>query len=350
MWKSCFGLVLLGEKDSERTRYFLKAAGDLGIIVTFVQLPSFGEDFTFDFSCLENCIVKIDPPESEETYIDQMTPAAKRYIGFLAEIEKVKNVRTLNAPGAIAGVLDKLACKRALEGAGLSTTPLLDETDGVGVIYSYAGLRESVLRNKIGGVFIKPRFGSGAAGVIAYRMNPRTGSEVVYTSAVMTGGRLCNTNRVHTVRSSPEIETLVNSILEQGAIVERWIPKASIFNGGFGHGKSFDLRVVFQFGRIEFVVARQSDGPVTNLHLNNDALETGALHLENRIIDEIGDLCRKSVALFPGLNSAGIDILLERASLKPYIIEINGQGDLIYKDIFRDNQIYKSQVEYLRSC
>ena len=42
---------------------------------------------------------------------------------------------------------------------------------------------------------------------------------------------------------------------------------------------------------------------------------------------------------------AGIDILLERKTMRPLIIEMNGQGDLIYQDIFGENNIYREQVE-----
>ena len=52
--------------------------------------------------------------------------------------------------------------------------------------------------------------------------------------------------------------------------------------------------------------------------------------------------------LFPGLSMAGIDILLEKGGKQPRIIEINGQGDLIYQDIFHENTIYKRQIKELR--
>ena len=45
---------------------------------------------------------------------------------------------------------------------------------------------------------------------------------------------------------------------------------------------------------------------------------------------------------------AQIDILLERGSLRPRIIEMNGQGDLIYQDIYEKNVIYRHQAEMMR--
>ena len=52
---------------------------------------------------------------------------------------------------------------------------------------------------------------------------------------------------------------------------------------------------------------------------------------------------------FPGLRCAGIDILLERGSLKPRIIEMNAQGDLIYQDIYHENIIYRRQAERMKA-
>ena len=42
-------------------------------------------------------------------------------------------------------------------------------------------------------------------------------------------------------------------------------------------------------------------------------------------------------------------MLLEQGTMKPYIIEINGQGDLIYQDIYGENRIYKRQIEMMQN-
>ncbi|EAT2241859.1 hypothetical protein DB649_23595 [Salmonella enterica] len=44
---------------------------------------------------------------------------------------------------------------------------------------------------------------------------------------------------------------------------------------------------------------------------------------------------------------AGIDVLLT-TSLTPYVIEINGQGDLIYQDAQQNNLIYQAQIRAMR--
>ena len=44
---------------------------------------------------------------------------------------------------------------------------------------------------------------------------------------------------------------------------------------------------------------------------------------------------------------AGIDLLLEKGTLRPRVIEMNGQGDLIYRDIYGENRIYREQARIL---
>lgn len=41
---------------------------------------------------------------------------------------------------------------------------------------------------------------------------------------------------------------------------------------------------------------------------------------------------------------AGLDIMLDKKTGKPRIIEINGQGDLLYADIYGENRIYGAQI------
>ena len=125
-------------------------------------------------------------------------------------------------------------------------------------------------------------------------------------------------------------------------IVERWYAKAE------HQGYSYDLRAVVQDGRLDFLLGRLSKGPITNLHLNNHPLEIAALKLPEHTLEDIAMLCRKSMEIYPGLRSAGIDILLEKGSMKPRIIEMNAQGDLIYQDIYNENSIYGHQARMMQ--
>lgn len=99
---------------------------------------------------------------------------------------------------------------------------------------------------------------------------------------------------------------------------------------------------------MDFLLARLSKGPITNLHLNNHPLGAAALGLPDGVLSAVEQICRKAVDCFPGLRCAGIDMLLEKGSLRPRIIEMNAQGDLIYQDIYNGNVIYGHQIEMMK--
>jgi len=345
-------ILLLGDAQSERTAYFMQAANALSIAVDFVQLPAVdadGQDASdawdafdawrgFDgWPAPQNCAIKIDPQDPQSMYIDELNAFGSRYTLWLDKLQSVPGARFLNSPDAITQVLDKARCKNALEAAGISTTRSIAGVDSI------ATLREAMDERRLRGVFIKPRFGSGAAGIIAFRRNLKTNEEIVYTTVGMSEGRLCNTRKQHHVREPQELEAIVNGSLKMGALVEEWIPKAST------GGKTYDIRIVWQFGKIEYAVAKLSNGPITNLHLGGHAVNLEELHLGSQTLYEMEKLCGSAMSLFPGLRSAGIDMLLEHNTLKPYIIEINGQGDLLHKDVRGENRIYKNQLLYLNS-
>ena len=69
--------------------------------------------------------------------------------------------------------------------------------------------------------------------------------------------------------------------------------------------------------------------------------------LPDATLAEIESLCFDATALFPGLEVCGMDILLRRHTLEPYVIEMNAQGDLIYQDIFNENRVYIEQVLHM---
>ena len=100
-------------------------------------------------------------------------------------------------------------------------------------------------------------------------------------------------------------------------------------------------------GSVEFLLGRLSRGPVTNLHLNNHPLSADELQIPPAVRAQIEELCARAAGCYPGLRCAGIDILLERGSLQPRIIEMNAQGDLIYQDIFHENRIYRRQAQIM---
>lgn len=323
------GICLIGTEDSRRTEYFKKAAEAYHIPVRFV---AWKEAVDAD---LRDEIVKIDPPSYATANLFEMNEQIAAYISGLNHLEKA-GCRFLNTPAGIQSVLDKRHCKEVLMKQNIPVTQMVKER-----VNTVEELEEVMEKHRMFSVFIKPVRCSGAAGVVAYRKYPGREKAMLYTSCRKQGRQLVNTKTLTRLERKEEIYPLLQAILSLGTIVERWHPKAS------HRGKSYDLRVVWQFGNIAFIVARQSSGPITNLHLNNAPLDWHELHLPQGKVEEIHTLCQDAVKLFPGLSMAGIDIMLEKGTLRPKIIEINGQGDLMYQDIFYDNVIYKQQVEYM---
>jgi len=328
---------LIGDRLSKRTKFFKKAADAQGVSVKIT-----GWDEVINGSGLKAlnddiAVVKIDPQTYTITELGQMHDSLVAYKDILKKMD-LCSCRFLNTPKAILHTLDKKYTKSLLEKNKIPVTSIVKGTEN---IISVPQLFKIIRDSRIYSVFVKPVNYSGAAGVVALRLHPGDRQMKMYTTCRLENGRLYNTKRLYASEDATEITCTLEKLIEIGIIVERWYPK-DIFNG-----KTYDLRVVYQFGRVEYIVARQSDGPVTNLHLNNQALSIEELGLGRSTISGIEDICQKAMSVFDGLTMAGIDVMLDRYSRKPRIIEINGQGDLIYQDIFAENRIYTRQVKEL---
>lgn len=329
-------LVLIGEEQSKRTAYMKKAAERVGVELQLLRWMDLENGF--DVCRLKGEAVKIDPPSYGTVYLHEMQRQLAAYEQALQKLAQAE-CRFLNSPDAVRRMLNKRETKRRLKEQGIPVTQMFAE-----MVSDLEQLLELMHRGRCYSVFVKPEYFSGAAGVAAFRIQPGRGKMTLYTSCRLEGQQLANTKKMHRLESREEICRLLNQLLALGCVVERWHPKADFC------GKSYDLRAVCQFGHIAHIVVRQSNGPVTNLHLNNQALEIQALGLDGETMQEIEAVCRQAVSLFAGLQMAGIDVLLEKGTLRPRIIEMNGQGDLIYQDIYGDNRIYCEQAAQMLSC
>ena len=353
--------ALLGKPDTKRTHYLGRAAREAGLHVLFLDWDRWREDFPEG-----KIFLKIDPPVWDNCSLERLGDLVGGYQRQLREIQKLarfRDVEFLNEPRAIMALLDKKVCKETLVKAGLAVSEEIrpegrgrddvrERLPGAELIGDVAQLLEVMRARRTYQVFIKPVCGSGAAGVAAFRWQPLTGKMILYTCARERSGEegdgldegLVNTKRLQRITDSRQVLSMAGKLLRLGCIVERWYAKAEY------RGFSYDLRAVVQDGRMDFCLARLSKGPITNLHLNNHPLELGMLGLPEKVLGELEELCRNAAGCFPGLRSAGIDILLERGSLRPRIIEMNAQGDLIYQDIYGENGIYRRQVEMMRQA
>lgn len=329
--------ILIGEEGSKRTEYFRQAGAALAVEVALIPLGQ-GLLSERQLGQLVGAGVKIDPLKYPSSALRELPYLVNGYNQILRQLAEVKGAFFLNHPQGILTTLDKVACKEILLAHDVPTTPMLQLETA-----SWSALQEQMQSQKINRVFIKPRFGSGAAGVLAYSYEPRRNQEALYGGLSLIEGQLHNSKCLTCYKDSATIRAIGEAILANPVIVERWLPKAQ------HQGQSYDLRVVWQFGHIAYIVARLSKSPITNLHLNNNATPWQALQLPKEVWKKVAELADQAMALFPTLQMGGLDILLSGEKLKPYIIEINGQGDLIYQDIFQDNSIYTQQIERMIS-
>lgn len=328
-------IYLIGDERTKRYSFFQKAAQQLDI--NFVCLPWSDYKKTWNTNTLEGGLVKIDPPFWQEADFQRMKEKMKSYRCALLELED-KRAIYLNAPGVILQMLDKRKCKKVLCDAGLAATKTV-----LWHVESFEHLLEQMEQQRCSSLFLKPVFGSGASGVMAFHCHPHKKTMSAYTSCHLENGKLYNTKKLTYLTEVSQIQPIVEQLCKMDIMAEHWYAKAE------HKGKKYDLRVLFQFGKTEFIVARQSQGPITNLHLNNQALDYHQLALSKEQWDRIEALCREAAGEFAGCHMAGIDILLEKGSMTPYIIEMNGQGDLLYQDIYEENIIYKRQLQWFNS-
>lgn len=328
-------ILLVGTGSGKRRLYFEQAAAQEGVSVGFVDWKEIPLLFQDKKEGMKGRAVKIDAPEWESSCLGDLQAITDRYIEWLRRLAFLPAEGFLNHPLEIVEALDKGRCKERLVRKGIPVT----EAYGGGFSCGeelFAFMKE----RRISQVFVKPLRGSGAAGVAALRFSGRDGRMALYTCAVLEKGEIFNTKRMYRLEGK-EGAAFLDSLLKLGCIVERWYGKA-----GF-EGYCYDLRVVVQGGRIDYILPRLSKGPITNLHLNNRSMEFGDLHLDGHIVEKLSDLCLRGAACFPRLNSIGMDVLLERGSLNPRIIEMNAQGDLLHRDIYGENRIYRRQIRMM---
>lgn len=336
-------IILIGDSISKRAVFFRKAAAEFGVPYRIVEWESLTDNF--DLQEFQGAAVKIDPPSYLTVHLSQMREQINVYQRNLRHLAQA-DCQFLNTPEMICQMLHKRETNQHLKEQGIAVTEMFPEQ-----IKTASQLEEMLREKRCYNVFIKPECFSGAAGVAAFRMHPLSGKRKLYTSCHMQQGQLVNTKKLVCMEDKTEICDLLDQLLSLGCVVERWHPKAEF------HGKSYDLRIVFQFGHIAFMVARQSKGPITNLHLNNQALDVRELGLNKSVMEQIAMVCKRSYEVCTGRQSkgtafadssvTGIDLLLEKETMRPRVIEINGQGDLIYQDIYHQNRIYQEQVRFL---
>ena len=326
-------IIVVSNSLSKRIEYFVEAGKHLQTEVCFMTYEEL-------FSCLpllRQAVIKLEPCVSDETDFLKyalLNQAYKETLQRLSEMSLPDDVCFLNTPDALLRALDKKETKEVLMDKGLKVTPMLPSPQ------SFDELRQ-LLADCGRGCFLKPRYGSGAGGIMAVRYQPNRNKWVVYTTLQQVDGVIHNTKRINRLSTEKEMIPLAEAVMQTEAILEEWIPKEQL------QGENYDLRVVCRESEIDYIVVRCSKGSITNLHLNNKAHWWNELSLPEVVRQQIYFQCQEAVQSLD-LQYAGVDVLIERGTDIPYIIEVNGQGDHVYQDMFAHNSIYIQQIKNIK--
>ncbi|MFD0710303.1 STM4014 family protein [Paenibacillus sp. GCM10027626] len=254
------------------------------------------------------------------------------------------DVNWLNTPADVLAMFDKRHTHRVLQQAGVPVAPLL--LSGGAPIANYEALKEAMMKERMHRVFVKLASGSGASGVIAYQLNPRTGAELAVTTMeikrhIARPPSFFNLLKPRRYTEQADISLLVNWLLKHGAHVERWIAKSCY------KGDAFDIRQLVVCGKACHSIARVSRTPITNLHLRSKRMELTRLGLNEAALTAIRDSAEKALAAFSGSRVAGIDVIIDSQRQRPYIIDVNPFGDLIYRVQYEGSGTYDWELRQL---
>ncbi|MDO5609216.1 MAG: STM4014 family protein [Pseudomonadota bacterium] len=294
----------------------------------WVKLESPGEDAALQHALIAHGrrVLDVDDAPFEPLQHGELAERRAWFAGFSGLLQGIEHVcvglplRWVNAPADIVAMGDKLACRDHLQAAGVNVPALL----GSGEVRDLDDLLARCRAQHQWQVFLKPRYGSSAAGVVACRLH-RDGRMVIEsaTRAIDQDGRLRLVNylRPQRLRDPAAIRLLIDAICAEGAYAERWVPKPRA--GTQGH---FDLRLVMLAGEPRQRLARISHGALTNLHLGNRRADADQL-LDTVAMDTMETIGRQCAAAFPASHVIGLDVIVRGRSAQ--VLEANAFGDLL---------------------
>lgn len=250
------------------------------------------------------------------------------------QLAQLLQARIFNPPADIIRMTDKLACQQHLAAHGLLTPALLGRVDG------YHHLQSLLDQHGCDRVYLKPRYGSSASGVVAYRRH-RDGRAQATSSArlVQHDGvpLLFNDKRISRLDTATDIAALVDALAQQQLYAEAWLPKPRV---GSSH---YDLRVVTIAGQPAHRVARIGDRMMTNLHLDNQRGDAASL-LDAADTAAMEAAARQAASAFPASHVAGYDLVVRRG--RAHVLEANAFGDLLPGLLWQGQDTYTGQLRH----
>ena len=278
----------------------------------------------------------VRPPEHGELLVMDAW-----FAGFAAAMQRLASqlaastqARLVNTPADITLMTDKLACQRHLAAHGVPVPSLL------GPVHGYDHLQSLMREHDLDRVYLKPRYGSSASGVVAYRRN-RVGRQQATSSAslqqVNGEPRLFNLKRISRYESTSEIATLVDALARQQLYAEAWLAKPRT---GDSH---YDLRVVTIGGQPAHRVARIGAQMMTNLHLDNQRGDATSL-LNPADMAALESAATLAASAFPHSAVAGFDLVVRHG--QAHVLEANAFGDLLPGLLWQGQDTYTAQLRH----
>ncbi len=355
-------MVLLATPGSKRVRQLQAARAQLGLPVAQVVAwrDWLEEPARIDAALDRPCLFKIEPPGDDPLAHLHLLHAGCRllglpplrapehgellamdvwFAGFAAAMQglarrlaSLPRAQVVNAPDAICLMTDKLACQRHLTAHGVPTPVLLGRVDG------YDHLQALLQEHDLDRLYLKPRYGSSASGVVAYRRN-RSGRQQATTSAkIVHGGggmRLFNVKRITRYEPATDIAALVDALAAQALYAEAWLDKPRCGD------RHYDLRAVAIAGQPAHRVARLGAQMMTNLHLDNQRGDAATL-LDGADMAALEAAVLQAGRAFRASGVVGYDLVVRRG--QAHLLEANAFGDLLPGLLWQGHDTYAAQL------
>lgn len=304
----------------------------------FVRIDSFGEDFE-----VERLLLARGGFPDAATYPERkgevIAPALahRGFLDVLAQLSKLfaarPGWRVLNPLDEIEEFFDKRRTSRRFRDAGIPVPEFLDEVpatpDALLAVARERGWRQ---------LFVKPTMGSSASMVLLVSLSPRHAE--IRTSLEWDAPHWFNNLKLRHYRTPADVNRALEFVLSQGAQVELAIPKARLDDA------FFDCRVLCIAGEPRFIIVRQNEHPITNLHLGGWRGELVKLKaaMPDGAWDSAMETCRRVAKLYRSLH-LGLDVMFEPGFERHRVIEANAFGDLFPNATLDGRSVYRWEID-----
>lgn len=277
-------------------------------------------------------VATLPPDPGRLRFLRQSSLGMRRLLRRMAP--QLHGRRSTHDPAEIELMFDKEACHARLAAAGIPVPPRLPGAS------TGAALLQSLDERTGWRAFVKPRWGSSAAGMVA--LQGMRGQVCAWTHVHRgSDGAFYSTKRLEIWRDRRQILSLLDFLCAEGVHVEAWVPKARF------QGRACDLRVLAIGGEVAHVVPRLSLGPMTNLHLDAQRGDRIAARdwLGAARWDEMEDVCRRVASEFPRSLCIAVDVLIAGRQKRALVAEVNAFGDLLPGARHRGRDPYGAQID-----